>query len=135
LNPIPAVSIAVIKDGRIEPAVDPVRLSAGDIDKYNTFATDTKDAGIVIEAFGRGNMPPAVVEAVLKARNAGLAVVIASRTQEGRVELPESLVKAGVIGGEDLGGLKARILLMLSLGMTRDPARIQQWFYQTAGIN
>jgi L-asparaginase len=118
---------------RIEPAVGLVRLSAGDTGRFIAYAAEAKDAGIVVEAFGRGNMPPPVVEAVLKARKAGLMVVVVTRTQEGRVELPASLTREGVIEGEDLGGLKARILLMLALGATRDPVKIQQWFNQAAG--
>ena len=69
----------------------------------------------------------------MKARKAGLAVVVVTRTQEGRIELQANLIKEGVIEGGDLGGLKARVLLMLSLGATRDPAEIQQWFNQAAG--
>jgi L-asparaginase/Glu-tRNA(Gln) amidotransferase subunit D len=71
---------------------------------------------------------------VQKAREAGLIVVIVSRTDEGRVEISNDLARSGVIGGEDLDGLKARILLTVALGATRDPLQIQKWFSQAGGI-
>lgn len=117
----------------VEPRVDLVRLVAGDQGKFINYAVETKAAGVVVEAFGRGNMPAPVVDAVRKARQAGLIVVIVSRTQEGRVEIADDLLKAGVIEGEDLDGLKARILLALALGATRDTAAIQKWFRQAGG--
>lgn len=117
----------------VESRVDLVRLVAGDQGKFINYAVETKSAGIVVEAFGRGNMPAPVVEAVRKARQAGLAVAIVSRTQEGRVELSDDLLKSGVIEGEDLGGLKARVLLMLALGATHDTATIQKWFREAGG--
>lgn len=117
-----------------EPKVDLVRLVAGDQGKFINYAIETKAAGIVIEAFGRGNMPRPVADAVDKARKAGLIVVIVSRTAEGRVELPDSLLKTGVIGGEDLDGLKARILPTVALGATKDIPTIQNWFHLAGGV-
>jgi L-asparaginase len=118
----------------VEPRVDLVRLVAGDQGKFISYAVESRAAAVVVEAFGRGNMPRPVVEAVDKARKAGLIVVIVSRTAEGRVELPDSLVKSGVISGEDLDGLKARILLTVALGATKDIATIQNWFHAAAGV-
>ncbi len=118
----------------VEPRVDLVRLVAGDQGKFINFAVETKSAGIVIEAFGRGNMPRPVADAVDRARKAGLVVVIVSRTAEGRVELPDSLLKTGVISGEDLDGLKARILLTVALGATKDISTIQNWFHLAGGV-
>jgi L-asparaginase len=124
-----------IRTNSIEPKVDLIRLTAGDEGKFINYAVETKSSGIVVEAFGRGNMPQPVVNAVSNARKAGLIVVIVSRTQEGRVEISEDLLKSGVITGEDLEGFKARVLLMLALGTTHDPATIQNWFHQAAGVS
>jgi len=118
----------------VVPQVDLVRLVAGDQGKYINHSIETKASGIVIEAFGRGNMPRPVSDAVRKAREAGLSVVIVSRTDEGRVEISDELMRSGVISGEDLDGLKARILLTVALGVTRDPAQIQKWFSAAAGV-
>jgi len=118
----------------VEPKVDLIRLVAGDTGKFINYAVETKSAGVVIEAFGRGNMPRPVLDAIDKARKVGLIVVVVSRTQEGRVELPDALIKSGVITGEDLDGLKARILLTVALGATKDIATIQNWFHIAGGV-
>ncbi|MBE3123568.1 MAG: asparaginase [Planctomycetes bacterium] len=118
----------------VEPNVDLVRLVAGDQGKFIDHAVATKAAGVVVEAFGRGNMPRPVALAVQNARKAGLVVVIVSRVAGGRVELTEGLLKTGVISGEDLDGLKARMLLAVALGATRDIPTIQRWFHQAGGV-
>lgn len=118
----------------IEPNVDLIKLAVGDNGKFIHHAIKTQTAGLVIEAFGRGNMPLAVTEAVLAARQAGLIVVVTSRTGEGRVEISNQLKQAGVIAGEDLDGLKARILLITALGATRDIKTIQHWFNLAGGV-
>ncbi len=122
-----------IETSRVEPEVDLIRLAVGDQGKFIRHAVESRSAGIVLEVFGRGNMPAPVIEAVRKARQEEVAVVVVSRTREGRVDLPETLRKAGVIEGEDIPGLKARVLLMIALGATRDVSRIQAWFRSAAG--
>jgi len=124
----------IIAASSVEPRVDLVRLVAGDQGKFINYAIETKSAGVVIEAFGRGNMPRPVLDAVDKARKAGLVVVIVSRTEEGRVVLTDQLLNSGVISGEDLDGLKARILLAVALGATKDILTIQNWFHQAGGV-
>jgi L-asparaginase len=118
----------------VESNVDLVRLVAGDQGKFIAYAVQTKAAGIVVEAFGRGNMPRPVLDAIGAARRAGVVVVVVSRTQEGRVELSDALLQSGVISGEDLDGLKARVLLMVALGATKDIPTIQQWFHRAGGV-
>jgi len=116
----------------VEPNVDLVRLVAGDRGKFINHAVETKAAGVVVEAFGRGHMPGVVKVAVANARKAGLVVVIVSRVPGGRVD--PSLVEKGVISGEDLDGLKARMLLAVALGATKDIPTIQRWFHQAGGV-
>jgi len=118
----------------VEPNVDLVRLVAGDQGKFINHAVATKATGIVVEAFGRGNLPSPVRVAVGDARKAGVIVVIVSRVQGGRVEISPKLLAAGVIGGEDLDGLKARMLLAVALGATKDIPTIQRWFHQAGGV-
>ena len=118
---------------RIEPSVDLVRLVAGDMGKFIRHSGDTDARGVVIEAFGRGNMPRPVLDAVNEVLDRGLSVVVVSRTAEGRVELPPRLTEAGVIEGEDLDGLKARIVLMLALGANMTPGEIQALYVSVGG--
>jgi L-asparaginase len=51
-----------------------------------------------------------------------------SRAASGRVAPRRRLVDTGIVAGEDLSPQKARILLMLMLLTTSDPAAIQQAF-------
>jgi L-asparaginase len=123
---IPATAVAA--------NVDLVRLVAGDTGKFITTAVETKSAGLVVEAFGRGTMSSPVRALVENARKAGVIVVIVSRTPGGRVDVPPALLEAGVIAGEDLDGLKARMLLAVALGATKDIPTIQRWFHQAGGV-
>ena len=118
---------------RVEPGVDLVRLVAGDTGKFIRYSTETGARGIVIEAFGRGNIPRPVMEALTAALEAGQVVVVVSRTTEGRVALSSRLRDAGVIEGEDLDGLKARIVLMLALGAEIGVDEIQDLFRRVGG--
>lgn len=79
--------------------------------------------GIVIEAFGRGNLPNWIVEHIKKAIDANVAVVISSRCYMGRVLGDyaydgggKHLEDIGTMFAYDLRGIKARVLLMLALG-------------------
>lgn len=91
--------------------------------------------GLVLEATGCGNVPPAILPAVRAALAAHLPVVLVSRCPEGRVSPAygyagggRMLQQIGVILGQDLPGPKARIKLMVALGLTSDTARIRRIF-------
>ena len=88
--------------------------------------------GIVVQAFGGGRTSPAMTDAVMEAAAAGVPVVLASRVPEGRV-MPRALggramAERGVVAAGDLPPHKARVLLMLALGHTRDAREIQALF-------
>lgn len=90
--------------------------------------------GFVIEAMGRGNIPPAMVDGVKNAISNEIPVIIVSRCQKGRV-----LDSYGYYGGgkmlsdlgcvflNDLNGQKARILLMLLRNKTSDMQEIRSF--------
>lgn len=80
--------------------------------------------GVVLEALGRGNVPPAVVPGVRRWIEAGKPVVVASRSQRGRVLDTyayegggHQLREMGAIFADHLSGQQARIELMLALGV------------------
>jgi L-asparaginase/Glu-tRNA(Gln) amidotransferase subunit D len=79
-------------------------------------------------------MPGDVARAILAARKAGLVVVVVSRVSDGRIDVRPQFIEAGVIAGEGLDGLKARTLLTVALGATKDIPTIQRWFQQAAGV-
>lgn len=88
--------------------------------------------GIIVEALGRGNIPPAMVSGVKKAISKNIPVVLVSRCPTGRVLDTygyegggKHLRELGVIFGGNLPGQKIRIKLMLTLGLTKDMSKIR----------
>lgn len=91
--------------------------------------------GIVIEALGRGNVPPMMVDSIKHAIDKGVYVVLVSRCPKGRVSDSygyqgggKHLHDLGVIFGGNLSGQKARIKLMLALGYQPNKEYIQSIF-------
>lgn len=86
--------------------------------------------GVAIVAFGRGNVPPAVVPAIAEAVSSGMLVTVSSRSMAGRVEARYGyeggglqLQQAGAVLAGDLSGAQARLLQMVALGLDADVAR------------
>lgn len=86
--------------------------------------------GIVLAGVGDGNATDAAIAALTRAAAAGVAVVRSSRTGSGLIARDVELDDAalGFIAAADLSPQKARILLMLGLSATRDPAALQHCF-------
>ena len=91
--------------------------------------------GIVLEGFGRGQIPPEAVEAVERAVNKGIPVVLTTRCYEGIVKgiydyrgSAVQLEKMGVIMGKDLPKQKARIKLILALANKMSIKEIRELF-------
>lgn len=98
-------------------------------------AIEADAKGIVIEAMGRGNVPPAFLVGLNKALKKNIVVVIVSRCPSGRVMESygyvgggKELASMGVILGGELTGQKARIKLMVALGKTDDHSEIKHMF-------
>jgi len=125
----PAVRVT-IPAAAIEPKVDLITLTAGSDGHLIQAAVDSGAKGLVVEVFGRGNVPPAVMDTVKAARARGVAVVFTTRTRGGRVEIDETAHGIGVVSGGALDGLKARMLLIAALGAKADGATIQKWIDQ-----
>jgi L-asparaginase len=91
--------------------------------------------GIVVCGYGIGNVNLPVFQAIERARQKQIPVVLTTRVPEGRVYPAyggegggSSMKNLGVIFGENLLPWKARILLMLSLTVADDPAEMQGYF-------
>ena len=104
-------------------------------DDFIKFAADSGYKGIIIEAMGRGNVPPKMYEGVKYAREKDIPVVIVSRCHSGRVfdsygylGSGRDLRNIGCIFGGELPGQKARIKLMLALGKTNNLDEIKDFF-------
>jgi len=83
--------------------------------------------GLAVAAFGRGNVPPAIVPALRAAVDAGVIVTVSSRCIAGRVSARYGyeggglhLTKSGAILAGDLPAAQARLLQMVALGFTDD---------------
>lgn len=117
----------------IEPKVDLITLVAGSDGHLIRASAQAGAKGIVVEVFGRGNVPPAVMDAIKEVRQKGVTVVFTTRTRGGRVELGDGATDIGVVSGEDLDGLKARMLLIATLAEVDDLATLQSYFRRLSG--
>lgn len=96
---------------------------------------DKPVAGLVVEALGCGNVPPDVKKGIEYVRAQGIPVVLATRVPTGRV-VPaysylgsaRSMESSKIILAGELTGPKARLKLMLALGLTKDVDELQQYF-------
>lgn len=91
--------------------------------------------GVVVAAMGRGNVPPAMADAIARLAGDGTPVVVTSRTGRGRVGKTygypgagRRLAEAGAIFAGARRPLQARIDLMLALGAGFDAAALRALF-------
>lgn len=126
-----------IETTTVDTHVDIIKMAAGSDDRLIRYAVDSGAHGLIIEALGRGNIPLYALPGIEYAASCGLPVVIVSRCLRGRV-LDDygykggghELRQLGAILGGWLSGQKARIKLMLALGLTRDLKEIRKIFEQ-----
>jgi len=111
------------------PRVDMVYSYAGGDGVLVDALIERRPDGIVLVGFGGGSYPAAFREAGERAVKAGIPVVLATRSWNGRVVTTPRMQAQGFIVCDDLMPQKARILLMLALTVTRDRERIQEMFY------
>ncbi|EQF23885.1 asparaginase family protein [Clostridioides difficile CD160] len=129
------VNRTIIDTDKVESKVALFKAYVGENADFIRFAVDSGYKGIVIEAMGRGNIPPQMLSGVEYAREKGLPVVIVSRCHSGRVfdsygyyGSGRDLKNLGCIFGGDLPGQKARIKLILALGKTDNLDEIKDFF-------
>ena len=124
---------------RLERRADLIKIVTGDDGSLIDFALSHGTDGLVIESFGRGNVPPTVMPALRRAIDRGVIIVNATRTG-GRVldvyAYDGGMVqqrRLGVIMGGELSAAKARLKLLLALNLTpagEKPQRdaVARWF-------
>lgn len=116
---------------RLDKRVDLLRLVLGMEGRVLDASLASGVDGIVVEAFGRGNVTTDFGRSVNRACAAGVPVVVTSRCPSGRVQAVygsgggggRDLEDAGAIFAGDLKGPKARILLIVALS---DPGALVQ---------
>jgi L-asparaginase len=112
------------------PRVDVVYAYGGADGLLIDAVRDNGSDGLVIAGFGGGTYPPAFLNAAVRAVEDGIPVVLATRSQSGRVIITPRKEKQGFIVCDNLSPQKARILLTLALANTQDRKEIQQMFYE-----
>lgn len=120
---------------KIVASVDLLRIYGGMDSELIFWSLERGRRGLVIEAMGQGNVPPTIMPGLRAWLDAKRPVVLVSRCPEGRAMDTyayegggKQLHNMGVIFGEDLTGQKARIKLMLALGLTDDLETIRTIF-------
>jgi L-asparaginase len=91
--------------------------------------------GVVIEALGQGNLPPATVPAIQELISRKIPIVLVSRCFNGIAQDIYSyegggkhLKELGVVFSNGLNGQKARLKLMIALEHTNSHEKLQQMF-------
>lgn len=127
------VSHQYIDTDKIETKVALIKCVAGIESDIFSFYINKGYRGIVIEAMGRGNVPPALIKGIKQAIGKNIPVLMVSRCPTGRVLDTygyegggKHLRNLGVILGGNLPGQKARIKLMLALGLTDKVDKIKE---------
>lgn len=124
-----------IRPESINDKVEIVKISAGSSSLIVNLLIDSRFEGIVIEALGRGNVPPKVVPGIERALALGIPVVLTSRSPMGRVLGTyayegggAALEKLGVIFAPNLNSQKARIKLIMLLGSNINEKDMVKYF-------
>lgn len=119
----------------INPNVDLIKVYAGMDEKFFCFSADSGAEGIVVEAMGVGNVPPRAFEGIKYAIEKRIPVVLVSRCPAGETldiygypGAGKWLKQIGVIFAEYLNGQKARIKLIVCLGITKDISKLKRMF-------
>ena len=119
------------------PKMEDFGITRAELDDYLFDCLAKKPAaGIVVEAFGCGNVPLKVMDGIKECREHGIPVVLTSRTYGGKV-VPiygykgsaRTLLPYGVILADELTGQKARIKLMVALAVTNDNDELKKIFH------
>ena len=127
--------LEIIETDSVVSNVDLVKVHTGITDKFFKFSADSGVAGIVVEALGVGNVPPAAYDGIKYAVDKGIPVVLVSRCPTGETldiySYPGAgkwLKELGVIFTDYLNGQKARIKLMLALSKCKNHSEISKMF-------
>lgn len=120
---------------RLEEMVDLIRLSQGASDRLLRHSIEDGVAGIVVETFGSGRVPPWWLPAMGEALSRRTMVAITTRCASGSlgdtygyVGAYHDLERLGVLMANNLSGPKARIKLMIALGTARNQQELRKWF-------
>jgi len=121
-----------LRVSRLETRVEMVQAYTGMDCGLLDYLCGRDPRGLAVIAFGRGNVPPAIVPALQRVLDAGVIITVSSRCVAGRVS-PRygyeggglQLQRMGAVLAGDLSGAKARLLLMVVLGTSRELSQVK----------
>ena len=123
----------VITDS-IEPNIDIIKCCSGMDGRFIESSIQNGAKAIVLEAFGRGNVPKTIIPSLEKALTEDILIVLVSRTYTGRVLAEYGyeggglyLQKKGALLGGDLKGPKMRIKLMALFGKYNNATDVKNY--------
>ena len=112
-----------------------VKMATGQDDLLLKYLIEKQVSGIVIEGFGRGNIPPVCREALIDAVQAGIPVILTTRVHAGRVldiygyeGGAADLIRHGIILAGDLTAQQARLKLMCALPKANTLDEVRTYF-------
>ena len=129
------INTSKYKIDKIDKEVALIKCAVDMDSTFIDFIIEKGYGGIVIEALGRGNVPPRMVDGIKRAIDNNIPVVIVSRCFEGRVHESygyegggKMLLDLGVILGDTLPGQKARVKLFLAINSGLSLGEIKEQF-------
>ena len=132
--------LEIIDTDQVNTNVDLITVYAGMDEKFFRFSADSNVEGIVVEALGVGNVPPAAFDGIKYALEKNVPIVLVSRCPAGETDYIYSypgagvhLHKLGVLFTDFINGQKARIKLMLALGKTKNMDELRKIFELPCG--
>jgi L-asparaginase len=124
-----------VQTDKINTNVDLIKVYAGMNEKFFKFSADSGTNGVVVEAMGVGNVPPATFDGIKYIIGKNIPVVLVSRCPAGETldiygypGAGKWLKEMGVIFSDYLNGQKARIKMMICLGITSDIDELRKMF-------
>jgi L-asparaginase len=120
---------------RVETDVALVKVYTGMDAEPLRWYLDRGVKGLVVEGTGAGHVPGPVADGIAEAIGRGVPVVLTSRCWTGRTAATYggpgggvTLEGLGVLRANGLNSQKARLALMVALGVTTDPHGLRDWF-------
>lgn len=118
-----------------DPGVELLSVVSGMTDRLLRLACEVGSSGVVIETLGAGNVPDAIVPAIVDLIGVGIPVVLATRCGAGRISAEYggpggggSLIAAGAIPSSGLTGRQSRLAVALLLGSGMETTGVREWF-------
>jgi L-asparaginase len=127
--------LETIQTNKINTNVDLLTVYAGMDEKFFKYSANSNVDGIVVEALGVGNVPPPAFDGIKYAVEKSIPVILTSRCPAGETDdiysypgAGKHLHDLGVIFSDYLNGQKARIKLIIVLGLTNKLDEIRKYF-------